>query len=1071
MFKFISKLTLTSMMSVLLPLLLLAATCSHAGAQITGALYGRVADSAGAVVPNASIKALNVGTGAVYNATSNSIGEYIVPSLVPGHYTVTVAATGFKTFTNSGIEIVVGENARVDASLEIGSATQSVKVSSNPIEVDTQSSAVGATIDSRRVEAMPLNGRNLLLLTQLLPGVGTANFDTQTISARSGPTVTVSGSRNSQNNILLDGTSMTEQMYNLGIDLPSPDALEEFRVLTNTYSAEYGRATGGVFLAVTKSGTNQFHGSLFDYFRNDALDARNYFSSTNPELRQNQFGGSVGGPVLWPLPRYNGRNRTFFFFSFQGTEIRQQTLNPYYPPTQLEKQGNFSASPTPIIDPRTGTPFPDNIIPQSRFDPMAANVLSTYVTALPNGPAGVYTQLVPEPTSGRQYLAKVDHSFNDSARLTLRFYRDLGRLDNYFSGNFPAVGSVATNLVQTEQVRYTQVLSPRLVNDAMFSHLRVDPLWAPGSGNQSPKELGGNYNYDGPYPLGPNLDVNGRFNFSPQLYFEEPEDTFQVHDRIAWTIGRHTIAAGVEIQRLQHATRAQFPSGASSFDGSFTGNPMADYLLGKTSNFFEQSFLEDESRGGNYHFFAQDDFKVTPRLTLNLGLRYELNTPWVQVNNVTAAVRPGQQSTVFPTAPPGLVYPGDKGIPRGIVYADKTNFAPRVGFAFDPKGDGRTAIRGAYGVFYNYTGAIISSNLNQAEPFNLGLSFTPPVVSDPFGAGTDPFPYKVNLKNPQFVYPLQAYTLAADFSNGRIQQYNLNVQHQFGSNLIVQVGYVGNIGRKLPTFHGGNQAVYTPGATPDNIQSRRPYFPQYFAGIGEETSDSSSSYNSLQISANKRFARHYTAQLAYTYSKSIDNNSTPQLDGTTAQNGNNYLNGERGLSDFDQRHILALNAIWQIPYFETSWLLGGWQTVGTYRIASGLPFSVLSGCDCALVGGGEQRTNVLGNPNLDPGRPVSQRVTEYFNTAAFSLPPTGQFGNSPRNMLIGPRSSQMDFSLQKRFRLLPERGAVQVRVDAFNLLNKANFANPNNTFLSPGFGSLNTANAARILQLALRYEF
>jgi len=485
---------------------------------------------------------------------------------------------------------------------------------------------------------------------------------------------------------------------------------------------------------------------------------------------------------------------------------------------------------------------------------------------------------------------------------------------------------------------------------------------------------------------------------------------------------------------------------------------------------------------------VQDDFKITRRLTLNLGLRYELNTPYVQLHDWTSSIRPYvgcsadcQRSTKFPTAPPGLVYPGDPGVPRGLVPTDKNNFAPRFGFAYDPFGNGRTAIRGAYAVFYDYTGAIISATVNQTLPYVLPVSLpSPPSFSNPWQGRQDPFPHRLNPQNPAFIYPTQSYSVSRDFRDGYIQQFNLNVQHQFGEHWVVQMGYYGRAGRKLSSNHEGNPAIFGPGATPANVQARRGFFPQFYSSIGLIQSDTNSSYHGYQLSVDKKFSRGYTAQLAYTFSRAIDERSRFSVDGAAGANPFNHRKGERGLSDFDQRHILAVNGVWEVPFLRKKGLmttaLGGWQLTGTVRVASGFAFNPINGSDVALAGTGRgsaaQVPNVVGNPNLDTGRVRNDLVLRYFNTAAFARPATGTFGTSGRNNIIGPGFSQTDMAVLKRFQFPQERlGRVEFRTEIFNLFNQVNFLNPNNNLISPAFGRLLSARDARIVQVALRYDF
>lgn len=458
----------------------LTLVATNLSAQTTGTIYGQVSDSSGAAVPGANIQALNTATTLSEKGISDALGTYRISALPPGPYKITVEHAGFETYVQSGITVVVNENARVDATLKIGAVTQVVSVTAAAQSVDTQSSVVGTTVDDLRVEAMPLNGRNLFWLTQLLPGVGMgasatavdSGFDTVTTTARSGATFNASGARGQQNNIQLDGTWMVEAMYNYGVDLPSPDAIQEFRALTNTFNAEYGRSAGGIFLAVTKSGTNQFHGSLFEYGRNTALNARNFFSTTKPYLRQNQFGGNLGGPVR--LPGYNGRDKTFFFFNYQAARIRQQSLITMFSPNAAERQGVF---PSAITDPTTGKPFANNTIPASRFDPMAKNIEA--LVPLPTLANGENITLLPIPINDGEYTAKIDHEFSASSRLSFRFYRNKSEQGNLEGGNVivqnGGIGSTTYNLDQTVNLRYTTVFSPTLMNEAEFSQLRVDP--------------------------------------------------------------------------------------------------------------------------------------------------------------------------------------------------------------------------------------------------------------------------------------------------------------------------------------------------------------------------------------------------------------------------------------------------------------------------------------------------------------------------------------------------------------------------------------------------------------------
>jgi hypothetical protein len=1082
--------TRTSIFALLLLLLLLPGTLV---AQTTATIVGRVTEQSGAAVASGTVTAENIQTSYSREATINGEGEYTIPSLPIGAYKITVKSQGFKTYTQTGITLQVGQNARVDVQLQVGTITQSVSVNAQALSVDTESSTVGEVIDNRRIEAIPLNGRDVLDLMQLLPGVSNiASLPVTITFSRGGPTFSVSGGRGNSNSVDLDGSQLVGAMGNVAQNLPSPDALQEFQMLTNTYDAQYGRASGGVIFAVTKSGTNQVHGGIWEFLRNDALNARNYFNpaSTGPKpfLRQNQFGGSIGGPVV--LPMYGGKNRTFFFVSYQGLRISQQTDDVSTPPTASQLAGNFAGL-APIMDPVTGMQFPDNMIPTDRLDPLAVNMANKY---LPLNPTtnGSIEQLYSQPITSNQVIVKIDQKLSNKDHVSFRYYRNHDLQTGLGGGDSKLLtvgGSQGTRLV-SYAVNETHIFSPKLLNEANYSYTQPDSLFTASPNNETAIALGGSFGQQGTIPLAPSPTVNGFFSISPLFPLTEPDEFNQISDKVTWISGRHTLKFGALYMHIHHFSTSQYEgSGFFTFDGSYTGNAMADYMIGRSTNLLQQSSLDDNSVASEYQFYAQDDFKVSPRLTLNLGLRYELDPPPIQLQNQTATIRPFvgctistcQQSTLFPTAPPGLVYPGDKGVPRGLVPADKWNFQPRIGFAFDPTGHGTTSIRGAYGVFYDYTGAIVSATVNQTLPYVVPLSVpSPPSFSNPYAGTVDPFPYTVNLQNPSFIYPTQQYSLASDFKNGYIIGYDLDIQKQIGPNIVLQVGYYGKSGHRLSDDHEANPAIYAPDASIANVQSRRSFFPQFYSSIGLITSDAKSNYNSLQVSANKKFSQGYTLGLAYTWSKSMDDRSGFSVDGVSGANPFNYLQGDYGLSDYDQRNILAINGVWDLPFLRhNGWMttiLGGWQLAGNTKYGTGNPFNPVSGQDFTLEGTGRgtaaEVPNISGNPALSSGRSHTAKVAEFFNTSVFSAPAPGQYGNERRNNIIGPPYVDTDLSLLKRFQFpRPEMGGLQFRLETFNIFNNVSFNTPNNTLTSPAFGQIQGADDARIIQLGLRYDF
>jgi hypothetical protein len=1049
-------------------------------AQNTGTIVGQVSDPTGAAVPNATVEVENVGTGLVRTGVTETLGTYLIPALPLGAYKLSVRATGFKAFSQSGISLQLGQNARVDATLELGSMTETVEVVAEALRVDSRSTTLGASITNRQISDLPLDGRNPLRLLQYLPGVGNANIQTAPIFARgSGPSFNVSGARGTGNSIMLDGTVLAAAMTNFGVNLPNPDALTEFRMLTNAFSAEYGRAEGSIILAATKSGTNELHGSLWEFLRNDALNARNFFASGDkPLLRQNQFGLAVGGPVV--LPKYHGRDRTFFFATYEGLRLRQEAFNIGFPTTAAERAGDFSASSAPIIDPLTGNPFPANQVPPDRLDPLAQGMLQ--FIPLPNQPDGLLRELRSLPISGNQYVAKVDHMFSDSDRTYFRYYRN-----KYVSHN--SGGGISNKLVgptpdttQSFSLGYNHIFSPNLFNEFQASYTRWSVIAKGSPAGKDPKDLGGLFNATGTVPQTPYIQMAARqMNLIPSIPILEIDNFYQLDEKVSWLRGRHHIRAGVRAMLARHMNDAQvFTSGAFFFNPTFTQNAMADYMIGRPSFLLMYSIILDDAKRFEYHPFVQDDIKLARNLTLNLGLRYELDPPWFQRNGRNSQFRFGDvQSTVFPSAPPGLVFVGEPGIPKGLYPTDKNNFAPRIGLAWDPFGNGRTAVRAGYGIFYQPTPQHLSAFGTNNAPFILPLATVPHSFSDPYFGREDPFPYDFS-KNPRFEYPIEVLSPGPNLRNGYVQQFNLTVQRQFGDDLAATVAYVGNVSHKLLQVRDLNTAVFGPGATAANVQQRRPVHPEFFSGLGFAFSDANANYHSLQVEVQKRWSKGYTFQAAYTYSKAIDDSSTDgALDGLkTLQNPNDYRKGNRGLTDFDQRHILAVNGIWKLPFLQNKGaltsVLGGWELNAMARVTTGLPINVTSGCDCALIGSGRdvgpQRPNVVGNPILDAGRPRNQFVAQYFNPAAFAVPAPGEFGNTGRNSLIGPGFSKTDLGIAKRFPLW-EGSTLQLRGEIFDLFNQVNFFNPNNILLSPAFGEIQAAHEARIVQFGLKWEF
>jgi hypothetical protein len=1051
--------------------------CGNAWAQTTGSLLGVVSDQNGAVVSSATVRATNTDTGFTAKTVSNSEGFYLVPLLPIGHYSISVTASGFKSFSESNVLIPVAQEIRVDVKLEVGQVDQTVSVNGNAINIDTTTATLGETVDNARLEDLPLNGRNAADLLGLLPGVADVSAPVYQTGARGGPSYSVSGSRTDFGNMQLDGTTITDALANSNQNLPNPDALSEFRVLTDSYGAEYGRAGGGVILAVTKSGTNQFHGGAWEYLRNNAFDANiKLVPAGTPKalLRQDQFGGDFGGPVI--LPKYNGRNRTFFFVDYEGLRIHQVSLTTTFVPTAAERAGDFSAVSTPLTNPNTGLPFTNNQIPTSMLDPVAIKYNTAFVP-LPNQPNGELQYLQPGPTNANQFIIKADQTFGSRDRMWFRLFRN--KAISTGPNPIPFFTTPSGAQYQTYAADEIHTFSPNIINEFEASYSRPEGLPFTTENGQSPSQLGINSNGFTPYPQTPDISVSGAFSAGSGWFVDEPSYFREFEDKVSWIHEKHDIVAGMNFNAESNGDLA-YPPMSWSFTGQYTGNGLADYMIGRPNNFNVTTTIIDHGRSKLFQPFFQDNFKVTKQLTLDLGLRYDYQTPWTQSSPGGASTYlPGAQSTVYPTAPPGLVVPGDKGVPPGLYFPWKLGFEPRIGVAWDVTGNGTTSVRAAWGVFHPVVDEEVEAIETNNEPYLVGFSSAPPDTEDPWAGTGDPLPY--NPKNPSFgPFPgiTQSY-VDPHFRPAEVQQFNLNVQHRFGNDLFADIAYVGTISQHLYSATDLNPAVYGPGATEANAQSRRPIFPQYYGSMPAMFPNADASYHSLQAEVQKRISHSYSVQAAYTWAKSMDNHSASLL-GNGPQNPSN-LKAEWGLSDFNVGQIFVVNALWDLPALTGKGVLtavaGGWKLTTIVGWSGGNPSTVFSGQDNALIGycranSGEERADLIGNPNLAGGRSRAAREAEYFNTAAFGEPGPGQFGTLRRNTIINPGSLQNDVSVMKKLVILPhEFGGFQFRVDFFNVLNRTNLSGPQTTMTSSAFGQILSANPQRIGQFALRYDF
>ncbi len=1062
------------------------------GQETTATVYGTVSDANQAALGGAKITVTNVETGFQRTSVSDKGGNYTLPLLPVGTYDLTVEASGFQRYLQKGITLTLNEEVRLNAKLAVGAISETVEVNSEAGLINLEQGSVGQVIGRRGIEDLPLNGRNFLQLASLQAGV-TPNVTTITefTAGHSGQTnFSVNGLRAQSNNFLLDGADNNDGFIGTAGGVPSPDALQEFRILTNAYSAEYGRGGGAVVNIVTRGGTNQFHSSIYDYLRNDIFDARNFFSADVPKLRQNQFGGTFGGPIR--------QNKTFFFGSYEGLRRVQGVVASSVVPSSLERQGNFGTN-ARIRDPlltglcRAGNNttdraacFPNGQIPLNRFSSITNRILA--LIPGPNRGGSSLVSVGDGTTDSNQFLVRVDHTLTSKDSLSVRYFFEDGKTLKPFTTpppiNVPGFPFRDDFRFQNLAVSDTHVFLPNLIYEFRFGYAYTRTNFNQAAYNIDPTTLGFTYPIIGDANI-PLIGITGltTFGTSFETNGERKDNIYQFKNHLTYVRGRHSINTGVDIFRNFFNLREDNNNaGNFTFRGGVTNNAIADFLLGQPTGFTQASPGAPAFFRSTYiQPYVQDDFRVNKRLTLNYGLRYELNLPVSEKENRLVAFRPGEQSQIVPTAPRGLLFQGDPGLDQ-IIRTDKNNFAPRVGFALDVFGDGKTSLRGGYGIYYDILLGTLYGNFVVSTPYTATVSGTTPRnFTDPF---TGASPFRNGIPTGLFPNLLTLNVLDPDYESPYNQQWNLSLQRELFRNFIVEAAYVGTKGTHLPGTRVLNTGVFTPTATPQNVDSRRPFGPA-FGQILNYQSTFYSNYNSLQLTANKRFSKGYSLLAAYTFSKAIDNGSYPTgrraiRVGTIAQDQNN-LNGEKGLSSFDTRHRFVVSYLYELPFFRSQEgvagkIFGGWQFNGITTFSTGKPIVIQDSSDPNRDGVASDRPDVLFNPNL----PRSQRtVARYWDTSAFVRIPggTNRFGSAARNIVIGPGYNNTDMSLFKNF-AIKERANIQLRWEVFNVFNTPNFDNPgggapSNDIASPIFGSLQSTlpNSERIMQFALRISF
>lgn len=1044
-----------------------------APAQVTnGTILGTVTDTTGAVMPGVRVIATNLETNFSHDAITDSSGQYSIPFLPVGKYRLEAGGAGFKKFQQTGIVLELNRNARVDPVLDIGTVTETVAVTSDAPLVDTASAAIGRTVNNSEIINLPLVNRNVYSLLNLTPGVESS--ENSNVFGYPEQRTMINGASNggagSVNYFLDGGTNMTG-LRNTGNIAPNPDAVQEFRIITNSYGAEFGRFSGGVVDVITKSGTNALHGSLFEFIRNDKLNATTWGALTKAPLRRNQFGGSFGGPVR--------KDKTFYFGSYSGLRQRQVVFkNTAIVPTPLERLGDFSQSRIKPTDPVTRQPFTGGMIPAGQLDPTAKRILDKYIPAA-NLPGSFFQTQQPSPLDTDEAQIKIDHALTPSHQFTGSYFYTTGMNVETLAGNLPWSMRQFSWRQQNANASDTWLINPATINQLRLTYVRNF-----GGRLNLPQislgDLGSRYQIQGPPSL-PQITVTGYFTLGQGIAGPSAGSNFYgLRDILSLTRGRHSLKIGGDfsLEKFVHDTTLN-NYGTFSFQGNKTGNALADFLLGVPQTMNQDAPITKINNSWYGGLFIQDDFRIRPRLTLNLGLRYDLQWPMTDPHDRQLTFVPGAQSKVVPSALRGLLFPGDPAVTRGTVRADTNNFAPRIGLAWDPFGNGQTSVRAAFGVFY---GSISGNEWNSTAdrlPFSARQQFNNvKSLTDPYGSlpgGVSPFPYSYDPKNPKLILPAAVSGASLDFAWPYTYQTNFSVERQVMKDVSVTAAYVGSLGRRLPFGQEVNYPVFGPGATANNVDLRRPYSPGTLASIILVKSIMNNAYHGLQMTAEKRMARTFSFKGYYTFSKSLEG-ARLQNDTTDggAQDYNN-LAAERGRTDNDRRHNFVASWIWQVDYFQKTnpfvrGVINGWTVSGILIARSGAPFTVTTGRDNNLDGNNNDRPNLVGGPHLDPNRSRSAVTAMWFNTAAFAPNGTGQDGNAGRNILDAPGLKTLDLAVFRDFPMR-ERTRLQFRAEVTNALNLVNLNSPTATLNSSAFGTIRTARPMREMQLGMRLWF
>jgi len=1073
----------------------------------TARLSGTVQDHTGAAVPGATVTVEQAGTGYKQVVKSGGAGEYLFPSLPVGDYQMTVEMAGFSTYVQKGITLEVGQAASQKVTLAVGAVTQQVTVEGSSNQVTTDDAAISQVIDEKSMESMPLNGREAQQLVFLVPGAVDVTGQNCGNNCEGGVLpgeqyAKVNGGGSNGVYYLLDGVDYNDMYINTNLPFPSPDALQEFNVQTDNMSAAYGNATGGVANVVTKSGTDQFHGDVFEYLRNYAMDAKNYFATSPDPLKQNQFGGTIGGPIL--------KGKLFFFGSYQGT--RQNTSNnglSSQVPTQAERNGDFSAllPGTVLTNPDPTSPYQfdsNNMINPAAFDQTALYLLNHI--PLPNDPADGPNYLkysgAPSVQNTDEYLVKIDynrgkhHISGHYFQLRYTVPIIIPPTSNILEGNGEDPQSQSLKNISVVDI-YT--ISPKILLNSYFGLTRKVGL------TESPAPFnivtaGANISQPTNFPATLNVNVSGEFTVG-----EQPSPGTWNHSDISdreiatFIKGPNELQFGGEWEHMNLPMGNSYQSdGNYSFGGNLSGNNLSDFLLGDASDFVQAGGLYLNFSGNDWSAFVQDNWHATSRLTVSAGVRWDPFFPYTDSEGRVACFVPGAQSTRYPNAPQDLLFGGknnDAGCPASSIYNNLSNIGPRVGFAYQLTADGKTSIRGGAGYYYQAPNGVAFEDVVGVPPFAPIVSISNTNFTNPYTAAgvTNPFPGSFGPIDPgaTATFPQNiAFTQIFDrhFRLPQILTYNLTFEHDFGSSLFMRLEYAGNHGAHL----GGtgdqeagllqlNPSVYIPGqSTESNIQSRLLY-PNY-GFIGSINSGVNSNYNSGQFELEKRLGYGLAFQTNFTWSHALND---------FGPNGQEYIFGIGGINTCgcgraldhgpdagDDSNVFRLSGNYALPRVPIKGAvdkaINGWNLSYITNWQSGFPFTAFAEDDNSFSAMGNDRPDItvanISDTKLSSKRSHSALINEWFNTADFVPNAIGTYGNIGKNSLRGPRLFTTDLALLKNGKV-GERVSYEFRAEFYNAFNNVNFGDPDAGLQDSNFGQISSANDPRILQMALKIKF